>query len=208
MMVVGLGNPGREYELNRHNVGFMLVDRLEDEAGVGPVMKHDTRLDADVGRVPMCGQSLILVKPTSFMNRSGYAVSQVSHYYRVKQEELLLVHDDVDLPFGSIRLRKSGGPGTHNGMRSVVEQLGTRKVPRLRIGIHGKGRKGDLSRYVLRNFDDDELQAIPEILDRCVGAVKMILNSGMDAAMNRFNRGESTEAEELEKGDPVEPRNP
>lgn len=184
-MLIGLGNPGREYRDSRHNVGFMLIDwiavrlnargmKVQSKAIVINAMHEDRRL--------------ILAKPQTYMNLSGQSVQGLIHFYKLPLANVLIAHDDLDIPFGAIRLRPGGGPGGQRGMASTIEQLGTRDFARLRMGIGRPPGRMDASAYVLQDFSRDELKILPEILDRAADAAIEFVVNGLDKAMNKYNR--------------------
>ncbi len=178
-LVAGLGNPGREYENTRHNVGFLVANELARRGGVS--FLHLPKWNADVAR---CGP-LTIVKPTTFMNLSGESVGDFSRFYKLDPREILVVIDDAALPLGSLRLRHSGSSGGHNGLESIMVHLGTDKVPRLRVGIGSS----EFSRrdHVLGRFSADEQAAINQAIDRAADAIEYAQQAGFEAAMNQFN---------------------
>ncbi len=190
-LIAGLGNPGREFRANRHNVGFMAVDRLAERLGT-----TFSRLESKalVARAEYDGHRLILAKPQTFMNLSGQAVASLARFYRVPHENLLVIYDDVDLPFGTIRLRPGGGSGGQKGMASIIERLGTQDFPRLRIGIDRP--PGRMAAYVLQNFNPGEVETLPLILDRAADAVLLFITQGLAAAMTKFNAASEAQEEE------------
>ena len=184
-LVVGLGNPGEKYARNRHNVGFWCVDRLAE--------KHRLRFNSKrarsvVARGPLAGEDVALAKPQTHMNHSGAAVKQLLTGWGLPIRSLLVVYDDVDLPPGSLRLRERGTAGTHNGMRSVIESLGTSSFPRLRVGIGAPAPTQDLADYVLTDPSQEEMSSIREAVERAVDAIELFLRRGPAAAMDRYNR--------------------
>ena len=181
--VVGLGNPGREYAATRHNLGFMTVDELARRGGGAGFRR---RFRSEIGEVAIDGRKLVLVKPQTYMNLSGHAVREVVNWYRLPLDQLLVVVDDLDLPFGTLRLRGSGSAGGHNGLASVVEQLGTLDVPRLRIGI-GRGR-AVATVQVLSRFSAEEQRLLPALIDAAGDAVLTWAEEGLVMAMNRVNQ--------------------
>lgn len=183
-LVVGLGNPGRQYRYNRHNVGFMLLDRLAAKHKVTFAKKQN---DALVTSARLDGIHLILAKPQTYMNLSGRSVSGLLNFYKLPLARLLVCFDDLDLPQGRIRIRPEGGSAGQNGMKSIIEQLGTQAFPRLRIGIGRPPGRMDPAGYVLQDFRDDEIEVMNATLDRCVEAVECIVLEGLAAAMNRYN---------------------
>lgn len=183
-LIVGLGNPGAEYRHNRHNVGFMVVNALAESAEI-PIRRVSFR--ALVGKGTLAGESVILAKPQTFMNNSGEAVAPLMRFYKIPVEHLLVIHDDLDLPFGTLRLRPSGGTGGQKGMESIVAKLGTREFARLRVGIGRPPGRMDPSDYVLHDFDPPQEEMLPEILHTAKQAVRMFIQEGIEQAMNDFN---------------------
>jgi PTH1 family peptidyl-tRNA hydrolase len=185
LLVVGLGNPGEEYAKTRHNLGFQVVNLLARRHGLE---WSDKRAKARLAAGQIGGQRVVLAKPFTYMNDSGQAVAGLRQWYKLDPaSELLVIYDELDLPFGALRLRMRGSAGTHNGMRSIVRLLGTEEFPRLRIGI-GAGPPGrDAARYVLSRFTPEEEQALPGILERAADAVELVAREGFVAAMNRVN---------------------
>lgn len=183
-LIVGLGNPGREYRANRHNVGFMLLDRLAARLGL-----TFSRLESKalVTRGEFEGCQLVLAKPQTYMNLSGQAVGALLRFYKVSPDNLLVAYDDVDLPLGTLRLRPSGGSAGQKGMASIIEKLGTQDFPRLRIGIgHPPGRM-EAAAYVLQDFSAAEIEMLSATLDRAVEAALTFVTEGLTTAMNRYN---------------------
>lgn len=182
-LIVGLGNPGRKYAGNRHNVGFQCLDRLAEARGLSFSRRKHKALLAQ-GEV--AGLKVILAKPQTFMNLSGDAVERIARFYKVLPENILVIYDDLDLPVGRIRLRPDGGSGGHKGMKSIMERLGANGFPRLRVGI-GRPAHGDPVDYVLDDFTLDERITIDEVYERVVSAVELWLTEGVVAAMNEYN---------------------
>lgn len=183
-LIVGLGNPGREYRENRHNIGFMLVDRLTEQIGIS---LNRVQFKALVGTGLHHGVKLILAKPQTFMNLSGQAVSALVRFYKLPLTNLLVAHDDLDLPFGTIRLRPGGGSAGQKGISSIIEKLGRQDFSRLRLGIDHPPDRMDPADYVLQNFKQAELIVLSEFLDRAAEAALVFVNEGLDAAMNKYN---------------------
>jgi peptidyl-tRNA hydrolase, PTH1 family len=183
-MIVGLGNPGREYRTNRHNVGFMVMDRLANRLGV-----KFTRVEfkALLTKGDYKGRKVILAKPQTFMNLSGQSVGALVQFYKIPFGNLLVVYDDVDLPFNLLRLRPEGGSAGHKGMLSIIEKLDTQEIPRLRLGIGRPPGQIDAAGYVLQNFTGEDAEFVPGFLDRAVDAVLIFMNEGLVTAMNKFN---------------------
>lgn len=183
-LIIGLGNPGREYKDNRHNFGFMLVDRLcarLDARG----MKLQSK--AIVITTQRDDNRLILAKPQTYMNLSGQSVQGLLNFYKIPLERMLLVHDDLDLPFGAIRLRPGGGPGGQRGVASIIQQLNTQDFPRLRLGIDRPPGRMDPADYVLQDFSIAQRAILNQILDLAADAALTFVNDGLDRAMNRYN---------------------
>jgi peptidyl-tRNA hydrolase, PTH1 family len=183
-LVAGLGNPGPEYAQTRHNVGFAVVEQLA--AGVGSTWERSTKWDALTAK---CGDAL-LVKPMSFMNRSGQPLHAVAQFYKIAAAEILVVLDDLALPLGRLRIRPDGGTGGHNGLESIIVQFGTEEIPRLRVGI-GATPGESATDYVLGRFFEEEKPLIRSTVDRAVEAVKCAIDNGLVSAMNTFNTQES-----------------
>ena len=183
-LIVGLGNPGPKYRHNRHNVGFMVVDAFAERALI-PIRRVEFR--ALIGKGERADQRLILAKPQTYMNNSGQAVGALARFYKVPVERLLVVHDDLDLPFGTLRLRPSGGAGGQRGMRSIIARLGTQDFSRLRVGISRPHGRMDPSDYVLHDFDTPQAEFLPEVLGRAADAIDMFIKRGIEQAMNEFN---------------------
>lgn len=182
-IVVGLGNPGREYAGTRHNIGFMVVNRLARVAGGTTVKK---RFRSEIVEGQLDGEKLVLVAPQTYMNLSGHAVREVVNWYHLPLDDLLVVADDLDLPFGTLRMRTRGSAGGHNGLASIIEQLGTQEVPRLKIGI-GRGPGNAFSR-VLSRFSPEEEKDLPDLIERAATGVRLWAREGVIAAMNEVNR--------------------
>jgi PTH1 family peptidyl-tRNA hydrolase len=183
-LIVGLGNPGREYKDSRHNLGFMLVDRLSVRLNA-----RLTRVQAKalVGSVNYENNKLILAKPQTYMNLSGGSIQGLARFYKIPLESMLVAHDDLDLPFGTIRIRPGGGPGGQKGIASTIDHLGTKDFRRLRLGIGRPPGRMDPSDYVLQNFTQADQPLLSEILDRAAQAALTFVTEGLDAAMNKFN---------------------
>jgi PTH1 family peptidyl-tRNA hydrolase len=183
-MIVGLGNPGREYAKNRHNVGFQIVDLLAHSHGLS-FDKRQGKARLALGTIGE--QRVILVKPRTFMNESGPPVAQMARYYRVELSDMLVIFDDLDLPVGRIRLRPHGGTGGHRGMASIIKQLGSNAFARLRVGIDRPPGRMDPAAYVLQNFSAEQEEFMVEVRERSVAAAEHWLRDGSEPAMNEFN---------------------
>jgi len=186
-LVVGLGNPGPEYVGTRHNAGFMVLDRCAERAGVD-MRKARTKFNGLCEDTTLAGVRCLLIKPMTFMNRSGQSVGDAVHFYKLDPaEDLLVIIDDVALPFGTIRVRASGGAGGHNGLRDIERALGSNQYPRLRIGIDPPGRVPQVD-YVLGKFKPEQYDELPHVLNEAANVVEVWLREGTREAMNRFNR--------------------
>lgn len=183
-LLIGLGNPGREYRDNRHNFGFMLIDRLIVRLN-GRGMKLQSK--AIVTDAVYNERKLILAKPQTYMNLSGQSAQGLIHFYRLSLGSVLIAHDDLDLPFGTIRMRPGGGPGGQKGVASTIEHIGTQEIPRLRMGIGRPPGRMDAADYVLQNFAKDEMKELSSILDRAADAALTFVTDGLDKAMNKYN---------------------
>ena len=192
LLVVGLGNPGRKYAKNRHNAGFHCLDRMAEAYHVSFDTKRD-KAEVALGRV--AGRRVVLVKPQTYMNDSGVAVGALARFYKVDSGQVLVVYDDLDLPQGTLRLRPKGSAGGHRGMLSIMEHLGTRDFPRLRVGIGRPPGRMPPKAYVLQDFGDDEWQEMQDVYDRAVAAIESFVVDGVKEAMNRFNARPAPEGE-------------
>ena len=181
-LIVGLGNPGTKYAATRHNVGFRVVDLLAARCGV---VLAGEKFHGWFARATVAEQDAVLLKPTTFMNRSGEAVLAAGRFYRLGLEDLLVISDDTALPLGKLRLRRSGGAGGHNGLQDVIDRLGSDDFARLRLGIDMP--IGDQVRHVLSRFGGDQEQRMIEVCDRAADAVECWVAHGVDFAMNRYN---------------------
>ena len=187
-LVVGLGNPGREYAGHRHNVGFLVVDRLAGAVGIP--LGH-SKFQGRFGQGDSGRTRVLLLEPETFMNASGESVSAAARFFKVAPEDLLVVHDELDLSFGRLQLKKGGGTGGHNGLESIVEQLGTTEFARVRFGIgkpQGPNAKERVVGHVLHDFTTEEKEALPPLLERAVDMARAWLTLGLAEAMNRHNR--------------------
>jgi len=181
-LIVGLGNPGREYVNTRHNVGFMILDKLASRKGIS--FQASRKWDAEVAS----HEGVHFCKPMSYMNRSGEPLTAISHFYKVLASEILVVLDDVALPLGKLRIRQGGSAGGHNGLRSIIEQLGTQEVPRLRFGVGAAEGEKTLTDHVLGRFGREETAVLEESVDRAVAAINLARESGIETAMNTYNQ--------------------
>jgi len=183
-LIVGLGNPGREYALTRHNIGFLLIDRLTSKLDARG-MKLQSK--AIVITTSYESRKLILAKPQTFMNLSGQAIQGLVHFYKVPLGNVIIAHDDLDLPFCRIRMRPGGGAGGQKGVKSTIDQLGTPEFARLRLGIDRPPGKMDPASYVLQQFSEKEMREVYSVLDIASDAVLMWVVQGLNAAMNKYN---------------------
>ncbi len=183
-LVFGLGNPGKEYERTRHNVGFQILDVLARRYGVS-FSSH--KYKALVARVRIGDERLLLVKPITFMNLSGEAVAPIVHFYKVPLTEILVVYDDLDLPLGVLRLRPKGGAGGHKGLESIIQHLGSNEFPRLRVGIGRPPGRMDAADFVLRPFTKEEEEIMAVVREEAADAIELWVREGLERAMNRVN---------------------
>ena len=182
-LIVGLGNPGRKYAHNRHNVGFQCLDRLAQAHGLSFTQRR-AKAALALGKIADVG--VVLARPLTYMNLSGQAVRPLVSFYKLSLEDILVIQDDLDLPLGTTRLRPEGGSGGHKGMRSIIEALGSQAFPRLRVGI-GRPPGNDAVSYVLSDFTADEQITLESVYERAVAAVELFLREGIEAAMNAYN---------------------
>ena len=187
-LIVGLGNPGREYSGSRHNVGFMVVDRLAEKL---ETTFRKVKMNALMTAVRHNGERIIMIKPQTFMNLSGQAVSSFIRFYKLPLENVLVVYDDVDLPFETLRLKPDGGDAGQRGVRSIIQQLGTKSFPRLRVGLDRPPGRMEVSDYVLQKFSAAEKGVLPFILDTASGAVLHFIDHGLNQTMTIYNQNPS-----------------
>ena len=184
-VIAGLGNPGREYEGTRHNVGFMTLDALADKYNIDVREKAFKGL---IGKGMIEGNKVILVKPQTYMNLSGECIRQVMDYYKVDPSEFIVIYDDISLGVGQIRIRAKGSAGGHNGIKNIIAHLGGQVFPRIKVGVGEKPPKWDLADYVLGHFSKEEQEQMEEGYEHAVCAVKEIVTGNIEAAMNEYNR--------------------
>lgn len=189
-LIVGLGNPGREYSLTRHNIGFEAVDYIAREMHIDIAKDEHQGI---TGTFYQNGEKVMLVKPLTYMNNSGQCVASLMEYYKVPIENLLVIYDDIDLVPGRIRIRKKGSAGTHNGMRSIIYHLQDDGFPRIRIGIGQKPPQWDLADYVLSRFAPEEMDTMRDAVKQAAEGVRLYIEEDIDLAMNRLNRKVSSE---------------
>ncbi|MBZ4418989.1 aminoacyl-tRNA hydrolase [Myxococcus sp. RHSTA-1-4] len=187
-LIVGLGNPGREYERHRHNIGFMVVEALLSRARAE---LNQEKFAAKVGQGTLAGERVLFLEPQTFMNLSGRSVGEAARFYKVPVEDVLVIHDELDLPFGRLQLKAGGGSGGHNGLKSIVSSLGSETFIRLRFGIgkpEGPNARERVAGYVLSGFDDGERRQLEELIGRSMDMTETWIREGLSVAMNRFNR--------------------
>jgi peptidyl-tRNA hydrolase, PTH1 family len=188
-LIVGLGNPGSEYEHTRHNVGFQVAEELAHRYRV--TLKNRGSWKARVAKISEIGEGVLLAEPTTFMNLSGWAVREIASFHKLAPSDVLIVVDDADLPLGRLRLRTSGSAGGHNGLKSIIQELGTIEFPRLRVGV---GRQaGELKSHVLGRFSTEERDQIEAAVKRAADAAELFARENILAAMNRFNAAQVDE---------------
>ena len=183
-LIVGLGNPEEEYARTRHNMGFDVINELSDKYKIAVSREKFNGL---YGTGELEGEKVILLKPQTYMNLSGDSVTEFVNFYKIEINKVILVYDDIDTEPGRIRIRPKGGPGTHNGMKSVVFRLNSEAFPRVRVGIGSPQFKGDLINYVIGNINDDEYEKLKNGIEKASEAVASIIKDGIDNAMNKFN---------------------
>lgn len=184
-LVAGLGNPGQDYENTPHNLGFLVVDRIAARNAIRITRRESMAL---VGRGSVAGEHVLLAKPQTFMNLSGSSVKGLLVKHGLRPEELILIYDELDLPWKSLRIRPNGSAGGHNGVRDVLRTVGTGDFPRVRLGVHGGRREGDGARIVLAEFTRAQRQELDELLDLAALAVESIIAEGVEKSMTKFNR--------------------
>lgn len=182
-LIVGLGNVGKKYETTRHNIGFMVIDKLCEKFNIEMNKECNTSI---YGSGIISGEKVICVKPTTFMNLSGDALAYLMNYYKISYENILVIYDDISLDFSKIRIREKGSHGGHNGIRDIIKKINTDKFKRIKVGI-GENKNIDLSNYVLSNFTKDELLILDGKYDDILKCVEMIINGKIVEAMNLFN---------------------
>lgn len=187
-LICGLGNPGREYERHRHNIGFMVVDALLSRARAD--LNHE-KFQARVGQGSLGGEKVLFLEPQTYMNLSGRSLAEAARFYKIAVEDILVIHDELDLPFGRLQLKAGGGSGGHNGLKSSVSSLGEDSFIRLRFGIgkpQGPNAKDRVADYVLSNFDDAERRQLDELIPQAADAAECWVRDGLSTAMNRYNK--------------------
>ena len=183
-LIVGLGNPGREYKLNRHNIGYRVIDHLSREWGIP--LSH-VRSKSIIGYDIFLENKIVLAKPQTFMNQSGEAVCALFRFYKTELDKILIIFDDLDLPLGTLRFRPEGGSGGHKGMTSIIDKLGSKSFPRMRLGIGRPRGSMDVADFVLQDFSADDEKILQHIMIRAEEAIRSYIQSGVYTAMSRFN---------------------
>lgn len=187
-LIVGLGNPGIEYQFTPHNMGFLAIDRIASQCGVAVDNRHCKALTA---RAKIAGEDVLLAKPETYMNLSGMSVRELWQKYGeglAVEKDLIVVYDELDLPLGTVRIRERGSSAGHNGIESIIGAMGTQEILRIRLGIAPGHPVGESARYVLSQWKKKDLEVVDEVLERAAEAVSMIIREGAGPAMNRFNR--------------------
>ena len=185
-IIVGLGNPGKDYTNTRHNIGFDVIDALADAAGISVIEKKHKAI---IGKGVLDGQKVILAKPQTYMNLSGESVREIIDYYKVDEEqELIVISDDISLDVGNIRVRKKGSAGGHNGLKNIIAHLGHDTFMRVKMGVGEKPKGYDLADYVLGHFTADERKVMDDAAKSAVEAIRMMMAGDVDKAMNEFNK--------------------
>jgi PTH1 family peptidyl-tRNA hydrolase len=184
-LIVGLGNPGERYEHTRHNIGFLIVDRLAERWGI---RWSPTKLKGWVGEGSFSGEKVVLLKPMTYMNLSGESVRPVKDWYKVDLDQIAVIYDDLDLPTGQLRLREKGSAGGHNGMKSIIQHLGTQEFKRIRVGVDRPSPGDDIARYVLEPFPKAQQTLVEESIDRSCQAVESWIKESFFKAMNQFHK--------------------
>lgn len=184
-LIVGLGNPGAKYEATRHNVGFWFVDRLAQSKG--SKLRHETKFHGELGKLDFDGHPLWLLKPSTFMNNSGQAVSALAQFYKIPVQQILVVHDELDIPPGALRVKEGGGHGGHNGLRDIVARLGSKDFVRLRIGIGHPGSSRDVTNYVLGKPSADDRNELDHAIDEALANLGLVTSGELQKAMNHLH---------------------
>ena len=190
-MIAGLGNPTKTYEGTRHNVGFMMIDAIADKYGIDVTTKKHKAL---VGRGMIDGVRVILAKPQTYMNLSGESIREIADFYKIEPENTIIIYDDISLEVGQLRIRKKGSAGGHNGIKSIIAHLGSQEFPRIKVGVGGKPEGWDLADYVLSKYSKAEREYMDEAARNVTGAVALMVNDDVAAAMNEYNGKKRVEA--------------
>ena len=183
-LIAGLGNPGSRYQFSRHNIGFLVLDRLADQHRIGIGQQG---FDALLGKGSISGHSVLLVKPQGYMNCSGEAVKKFFDYFKIAVTDVIVIHDDLDLPFGTIRVKAGGGPGGHKGLISIIDHMGDADFTRVRLGIGKPDRREMVESYVLSPFSSEEMNGLPQVITAATEILTEMLSSGIQAAMCKYH---------------------
>jgi PTH1 family peptidyl-tRNA hydrolase len=183
-LIAGLGNPGVQYQHSRHNMGFLVLDRLAEASGIS---LHQIKFEACFGRGNIAGHPALLIKPQTYMNLSGSAVRKFFDYFRIEIKDVIVVHDDLDLPFGTIRLKAGGGPGGHKGLMSVIDHMDSADFNRVRLGIGKPDRQEWVEGYVLSSFSPDETGKLPRLIQQAAEMLTELLSTGIESAMCKYH---------------------
>ena len=183
-LIAGLGNPSRTYEGTRHNIGFTMIDAIGNKFGIDVTTKKHKAL---VGRGMIDGMRVILAKLQTYMNLSGESIREITDFYKIEPENIIIIYDDISLDVGQLRIRKKGSAGGHNGVKNIIAHLGTQEFPRIKVGIGNKPEGWDLADYVLSKYTKAEQEALEEASEGVIGAVKLMLMDDIEAAMNKYN---------------------
>lgn len=183
-LIVGLGNPEEEYARTRHNMGFDVINKLSEKHHI---KVNKNKFNSLYGTGTIAGEKVVLVKPQTFMNLSGTAVRDFKNFYKIDSNQIIVIYDDLDIEPGIIKIRKQGGPGTHNGMKSVVSELQTEVFPRIRVGIGNPEYKNDLLKFILTKIPEEDYKILEESINRAADSIEEIIGNGVDMAMNKYN---------------------
>lgn len=183
-VIAGLGNPGKDYQRTRHNVGFMVIDELVEKLKASP---YKIKFQALIAEANIKGEKVLLVKPQTYMNNSGDSLREILNFYKIPPEDLIVIYDDIDIGFATLRIRKKGSAGSHNGMKSIIYQIQADTFPRVRIGVGKKHPNQDLANFVLSNFAKEEEEEISSAVGKASLAVISMVEDGVDQAMNKYN---------------------
>ncbi len=185
-MIVGLGNPGKEYSNTRHNIGFMVIENFVQKYDIS--FKKESKFNSYIGKGNINNSNILLVEPLTYMNLSGTALVKIAHWYKIPIDDILVIYDDINLDFGRIRFRDSGSDGGHNGIKSIIQYFGgANNFVRIKIGVGPDPGGAARKNYVLQNFAKKEMEVLPKILDICANSLEVFLSEGMSVACNKFN---------------------